>query len=276
MKCPSCGAEISEASKVCQYCGTHITSDMRKEQEAINKAGCPKCGSSNITFTRENQGEIRGKNSKQVIHRTVGYCKDCGFTWYPDGDNAQPRKRKTWLWVLGWLLMFPLPLTVLLLRKKNIKPVLKYGIIAVAWILYLIIGLSGTGNNETTSSTIPNNSSDPTAVVDSSVNTDIELIAGEFGKYGKELVMSQGTDAEEILIVYYVPAGKYVVKNVGDTTTQVTVYEGITKNDKGYDEYTDAGDVVLIKANESAEIEVPDGWFIEIHEPTHIVLSNKE
>lgn len=30
-----------------------------------------------------------------------------------------------------------------MLRKKDMKPALKYGIIAAAWIVYLIIGLSG-------------------------------------------------------------------------------------------------------------------------------------
>ena len=146
MKCPSCGAEVG-TSKYCQYCGTQISIEMQKEQEQLNKMGCPQCGSTNIQFKRENQGEIRGKNSKQVVHRTVGFCKDCGATWYPNSvANELPKKRKTWLWVLGWLFIFPVPLTILMLRNKNMKPVLKYGIIAVAWIIYLLIAL---GSNNT-------------------------------------------------------------------------------------------------------------------------------
>ena len=87
------------------------------------------------------------KNSKQVVHRNVGFCKDCGATWYPNSvANELPKKRKTWLWVLGWLFIFPVPLTILMLRNKNMKPVLKYGIIAVAWIIYLLIAL---GSNNT-------------------------------------------------------------------------------------------------------------------------------
>ena len=49
------------------------------------------------------------------------------------------KKRRTWLWVLGWIFVFPLPLTILLLRKKDMKPSLKIGLITAAWILYLII-----------------------------------------------------------------------------------------------------------------------------------------
>ena len=146
MKCPSCGAEIG-TSKFCQYCGTQVSIEMQKEQEQLNKVGCPKCGSTNIQFKRENQGEIRGKNSKQVVHRTVGFCKDCGATWYPNSAaNDFPRQRKTWLWVLGWIFIFPVPLTILMLRNKKMKPALKYGIIAVAWIAYFMIAL---GSNST-------------------------------------------------------------------------------------------------------------------------------
>ncbi len=143
MKCPHCGAEI-ENTKFCEYCGSQITAEMRKEQEQLNKKGCPKCGSSNVTFRRENQGEVNGKKAKQIVHRTVGVCKDCGETWFTD---SEVKKRKTWLWVLGWIFIFPLPLTILLLRKKEMNQYLKYGIIAVAWIVYAVLVINGGGKD---------------------------------------------------------------------------------------------------------------------------------
>ena len=97
MKCPSCGAEVG-SGRFCEFCGSQISSEMLREQELMNKQGCPKCGSTNIQIKRENQGEVRGKNSKTVLHQTVAFCKDCGYTWYP---NGQQKPRKTWLWVLG-------------------------------------------------------------------------------------------------------------------------------------------------------------------------------
>ena len=155
MRCPNCGAEIGNSDK-CEYCGSAISSEMRKEQEILNKKGCPKCGSTNIKFTRENHGEVSGKSSKTIVHKTVGICNDCGYTWYLEVE--QPKKRKTWLWVLGWIFIFPVPLTILMLRKKDMKPILKYGIIAAAWIVYLIIGLGGNSSNK-------NPSTDNTTVV---------------------------------------------------------------------------------------------------------------
>ena len=148
MRCPYCGAEIGDSDK-CEYCGSSITPEMKKEQEILNKKGCPKCGSTNIKFSRENHGEVKGKSSKKIVHKTVGVCNDCGYTWYLDVE--EPKKRKTWLWVLGWMFIFPVPLTILMLRKKDMKPVLKYGIIAAAWIVYLAIGLGGNSSNKTPS-----------------------------------------------------------------------------------------------------------------------------
>jgi len=104
----------------------------------------------------------------------------------------------------------------------------------------------------------------------------IELIAGELGEYGKEIIMNEGNEFEEHLVVYYVPAGVYEVKNIGDNMTQATVYENFAKNkETGYDEYTDTGDISLLDKGEIGEIKVPEGWFIEIHEPSHILLTPK-
>ena len=135
MKCPSCGAEIS-SGKFCEFCGSQISSDMLREQEHLNKQGCPKCGSTNIQIRRENQGEVRGKSNKRIIHQTIAFGKDCGYTWLPNGIQ---KPRRTWLWVLGWIFIFPLPLTLILIKKENLQPVIKYSIIVVAWIFYFIL-----------------------------------------------------------------------------------------------------------------------------------------
>jgi len=160
MKCPNCGADLAKG-KFCEYCGAQITASMLREQEQINKEGCPICVSTNISFNREKQGEIKGKNRLAVVRSTVGFCKDCGYTW-TTGYDQPLKKRKTWLWVLGWIFIFPVPLTILMLRKRDMKPAVKYGIIAAGWIVFLLIGIgnnSGTTHNETaTSSTVQESS----------------------------------------------------------------------------------------------------------------------
>ena len=170
MKCSNCGAEIKNNSKFCEFCGSQISVEMKKEQEQLNKAGCPKCGSSNVTFDREVQGEVKGKKGNAVVRSTVGVCKDCGYTWT---TNEEKKKGKTWLWVLGWIFIFPLPLTILLLRKKNMKPALKYGIIAVAWLFYIIIVAAAGGDDAETQTTDTKSSVSITDVAKQDDKTDV-------------------------------------------------------------------------------------------------------
>ena len=156
LKCPNCGADIEKNSKVCSYCGSTISSDMRKEQELVMKEGCPKCGSSNIQFQRENQGEYIRKNGKTIIHRTVGVCKDCGYTWTPSNGASNTKSSTVGmivLWALGWIYIFPVPLMILLKRKTNMDAKLKRGFIIAAWAVYAFFFMiamfspSGSSNN---------------------------------------------------------------------------------------------------------------------------------
>lgn len=172
MNCEHCGAEISRGSNICEYCGSSISAEMIEERNQINKMRCPRCGSTNLSFTRETQGEVIGKKSKAVVHSTVGMCRDCGFTWNASGVSTT-KKRKTWLWVLGWIFIFPVPLTIIMLRKKDMKPILKYVIIAVAWLLYIIIGFSGTGDTDVTSD-IDDTSAD-ISIIQNAENSDSPL-----------------------------------------------------------------------------------------------------
>lgn len=148
MKCLSCGAETN--GEFCEYCGSELPKDK------VHISVCPKCGNSNITFKRERVGTSTqrtsqknwigtgraGRSVSQSAYRTVGLCQNCGYTWNPNTGSKRSEK-KTWLWVLGWVCIFPVPLTILLLRRKDMKPIVKYGIIAVAWLLFFAIGLSG-------------------------------------------------------------------------------------------------------------------------------------
>ena len=62
---------------------------------------------------------------------------------YQPAPQEPPKKRKTWLWVLGWICIFPVPLTIIMLNKKDMNKKARYGIIAAGWILYLLLGLGG-------------------------------------------------------------------------------------------------------------------------------------
>ena len=247
MKCPSCGAEVV-SGKFCEYCGSQITSDMLREQELMNKQGCPKCGSTNIQIRRENQGEVRGKKSKTVLHQTVAFCKDCGYTWYPNGIQ---KPRKTWLWVLGWICLFPLPLTLILLKKKNMRPAVKYGIIAaawVAWILYYIIVLAGGTSDRTTTVIEQGNSVSVTSEAKQAEDNDVTerkavseakastekyvLVGEELGEYGRKVILNENTYMPVEKYLYKLPAGTYTVT----TTKEKVSCFSVVKDEIGIEE----------------------------------------
>lgn len=156
--------------------------------------------------------------------------------------------------------------------EKVKKPIYKkwwFWVIIVVLVFGVFGSLGGGSDEEATAEEATTEETTAEADV-------ITLTAGEMGDYGKEIVMNEGTDMEENLIVYYVPAGEYTVKNVGEFRTQVSVYEGFARDEStGYDDYTNVGDTPSIDVNETADITVPDGWFIEIHEPCVIELVAK-
>lgn len=136
--CPNCGAQKFSAK--CRNCGTVIENGVFCQNCGV-KIGtepktCPRCG-------------------KEYFSPA---CPECGYKTGDEGDNKpvvvihngtgaprapqQPRKqRKTWLWVLGWIFIFPLPLTLILI-KKDMNKIAKIVIIVLAWLLYL--GFAGS------------------------------------------------------------------------------------------------------------------------------------
>ncbi|SET90542.1 hypothetical protein SAMN04487771_10659 [[Clostridium] aminophilum] len=140
MVCPNCGASIQvDADKknlTCNYCGNNLYLD------------------DEVQHVQYDNAEETGYQFEKGRQRAQSEARQFSAQQYGAPVQQKPKK-KTWLWVLGWIFIFPLPLTILLVRKKHMNAVLKYGIIAVAWIFYLIIALSGkpsdNSNNQSTS-----------------------------------------------------------------------------------------------------------------------------
>ena len=103
--CPTCGVKVGQKSKKCPRCGKEFYSN-----------ACPDCG-----YT-----------PNQVFHETVS-----------NTSVSTVKTRKTWLWVLGWIFIFPIPLTIIMLRKNNLNKWIRIAIIILAWAFYLLIGFSG-------------------------------------------------------------------------------------------------------------------------------------
>ncbi len=208
MVCPNCGASIQvDADKknlTCNYCGNNLYLD--DEVQHIQYDNAEETG---YQFEK-------GRQRAQIEH----------MQQFNSNNQKPSKKRKTWLWVLGWICIFPLPLTILLVRKKSMKPVLKYGLIAAAWIIYLLIGLSGAGNDKNTET---NNTG--TVAVESSTETTSD--SGEADENVKpDTVTEETSEDKEItaddmysLIADFVEEYNSVADNKIINTTNYDIHE---------------------------------------------------
>ena len=163
MKCPNCNAETDK--RVCPYCGSEVPNPN------AGKTKCPKCGSRNVTFSRESYSSKNRSTSVRVTkrvrtrsggssrsYRTIGLCQDCGFTWAPNSGGSA--SKPWWMWVL--IIMFwPISLSIWFWKTSMVKlPNKTKGIILGAvWGVFLLItviaGASGEGTEKTTETTMP-------------------------------------------------------------------------------------------------------------------------
>lgn len=161
--CPECGVKANQRPRVCPNCGREYYSNT-----------CPTCGyvrggGDNGTTRADNSGAKNERATKKSGRSTAKAERST------PRDDVTPsikpaKKRKTWLWVLGWIFIFPLPLTILLVKNKKMNKAVKIIILIVAWLFYLFwvlvfgtpspsSGTAGTESNgaQTTASSTENN-----------------------------------------------------------------------------------------------------------------------
>ena len=147
-KCTNCGGELtvdpSQETAVCQYCGASFV---------VSKA----VQNYNVTHNSYTTNVIND-NRKSAFEAMLDYRNEQEERKYRIAEENRKRRESekkkrnhTILWVLGWIFIFPVPLTILMLRKKDLDNKIKYGIIAAGWIVYIIM-LAVSGGNGSSSS----------------------------------------------------------------------------------------------------------------------------
>lgn len=141
--CPHCGVRAGMLPRRCPNCGTEYFS-----------AACPTCG-----FIPNNQNRYSNPPTNNVV-----YVRE-----------PAKNKSKMWLWVLGWLFMFPIPLSILIYRSKNLSKNIRIAIIVVVWALFLLICIFGnkTGGQSTYNSKTQNNLSSSEIKIAYYLKTDL-------------------------------------------------------------------------------------------------------
>lgn len=150
------------------------------------------------------------------------------------------KKGKTWLWVLGWIVCFPIPLTILMLRNQKLSPAVRYAIIGAAWAVLLLFGIAGgcgnkggqTGVNESPSQQQAEVEEEPTPVA-----KVYELSGADLGEYGTAVVLNENTDMPVEKRLYKLPAGKYRVTTTNKKISSFFIVKDGVGIEDGNDEY---------------------------------------
>ena len=137
--CPKCSANLrvdaDMQSAFCEYCGAELLIDDEVQHLQIDNAE-----SAGYAF------EKGWQRAQQEAQMPMEYS----------APLAPKKNKKMVWWVLGWIFIFPIPLTIIIARNKKLKPLIKAGIIIAAWVLYLLIGIaSGAVNKNKDQSTTP-------------------------------------------------------------------------------------------------------------------------
>lgn len=134
MVCPNCGASLQvdadQKNLTCSYCGNGLYVD------------------DEVKYVQYDNAEEAGYQFEKGRQRAQAEATRVQQQTFSMNFGKPPKKRKTWLWVLGWIFIFPVPLTILMLRNQKLSKPVKIGIIVAAWIVYLIIGLAGGGSGD--------------------------------------------------------------------------------------------------------------------------------
>ena len=131
MVCPNCGASLQvdadQKNLTCSYCGNGLYVD------------------DEVKHVQYDNAEETGYQFEKGRQRAQAEATRVQQQTFNMNFGKPPKKRKTWLWVLGWIFIFPVPLTILMLRNQKLSKPVKIG---AAWIVYLIIGLVGGGSGD--------------------------------------------------------------------------------------------------------------------------------
>ena len=129
MDCPRCGAPIQVPNRaksvVCEYCNSTIAVETDSGQVDLSNAE-----EAGYNFEK---GRQRAQAEQQPIVQQVQY------EYMP----VQKKKRHTFWWVMGWIFIFPIPATILIVRSKKMHWIVKALLILLVWGIYIAIGMSG-------------------------------------------------------------------------------------------------------------------------------------
>ena len=149
MNCPNCGSRLSLNRSTgeceCNSCGGIFMLDDEKQHVSFDDMD--DAGYEFEMGRQRAREEIGETSSASASSRSTPYRP---YTPSSRSRSVPAKKSKysIWLWVFGWLLFFPIPLTILLNRNNTLDRKTKRTIILIAWVIYLILMVFAVANDK--------------------------------------------------------------------------------------------------------------------------------
>lgn len=166
MTCPYCGntfqVDADNDHISCEFCGNPLFINDGVENNLNHNSINNSFNSVNNVPNNPADGMASQLGSKagQAFGQIAGQLNNSGaksgYWSNPNNLNQQTNSNnKIWLWIIGWIFIFPVPLTILALRSNKINKDFKIGLISGGWLVWLFFTLivnvgilSGGNSNE--------------------------------------------------------------------------------------------------------------------------------
>ena len=170
-KCPHCGANLNvdmdNRDAACSFCHARLLIDDEVQHIRFDN-------SEEMGYQFE-KGRQRAQAEAEMNRYSAGSKPETE----QEAPNPPEKKRKTWLWIIGWIFIFPVPLTIIMIKKKDISKKIRYGAIAAAWIVYLAMTvISGLTNGNSKSNKKTYSSEQTTTEAVTAEQTSAEMTFG--------------------------------------------------------------------------------------------------
>lgn len=123
----------------CPHCGARVKVDINLRSCTCTSCGSPFLIDNEVQHVRyENAAEAgyQFEKGRQLAKAEAMIRNSTAASAVKAAAESSPAKR--WLWIIGWLLIFPLPLTILMRRKTYMDPEARVGITVGAWVIYVV------------------------------------------------------------------------------------------------------------------------------------------
>lgn len=154
IKCPFCGGSIEfetgAKSAKCPFCDSQVI--LEETESSSVKAGYD--FERGRIKARQDAARERLEEEKERVRaqqaadlERIRVQKEIDLARVNAAQEEERRRKRRIFWIIGWILCFPIPLTIILVRAKMPK-ILKILLIAAAWILYIAMLAGSAASNK--------------------------------------------------------------------------------------------------------------------------------